>query len=65
LRKCINNTDLETPSYGFEGIWFINNDDVAFLVEYMKSLSINNDTIKERLNGLCDIKDEWFQVIYY
>jgi hypothetical protein len=65
LRKCINNTDLETPSYGFEGIWFNNNDDVAFLVEYMKSLSINNDTIKERLNGLCDIKDEWFQGIYY
>ena len=26
----------------------------------LKSIDINNDTIKERLDGLCDINNEWF-----
>ena len=60
MRKCINNSDLEVASYGFEGIWFNNNDDVIILIEYMRSMSINTETIKERLNGLCELKEEWF-----
>ena len=60
MRKCINNSDLEAASYGFEGIWFNNNDDVIILIEYMRSISFNTETIKDRLNGLCELKEEWF-----
>lgn len=60
MRKCIDSIDSQNPSYGFEGIWFKDNDDVQFLVKYMKSININNDTIKERLDGLCNINNNWF-----
>ena len=60
MRKCIDSVDSQNRSYGFEGIWFKDNNDVKFLVRYMKSIDINNDTIKERLDGLCDINNEWF-----
>ena len=60
MRKCLNEFDYDKSVNGFEGIWFKNVNDEKYLINYMKSIELKNDVIRNRLAGICSIDNNSF-----